>query len=136
VLPFENLSGAPDYFCDGLTEELITQLGRLAPARLGVIARTSAMQYRGTTKPANRIGRELGAGFLVEGTVRRDRERVENGRHVQFRCLLRNEQRRVGGTLGQHGHDAQTDGDDEGGNSHGGGRLPPNDEEPKPSAFG
>jgi adenylate cyclase len=52
VLPFENLSGQADedYFSDGLTEEMIGQLGSLQPARLGVIARTSAMQYKGAKK--------------------------------------------------------------------------------------
>jgi DNA-binding winged helix-turn-helix (wHTH) protein len=52
VLPFENLSGGEkhDYFSEGLTEEMITQLARLSPDRLGVIARTSAMQYRSTNK--------------------------------------------------------------------------------------
>ncbi len=78
VLPFENLSGDPqqEYFSDGLTEEMITELGRLQPKRLGVIARTSVMQYKGTRKPAQQIGRELGADYLLEGSVRREGERV------------------------------------------------------------
>jgi TolB-like protein len=48
VLPFENLSGDPskEYLADGLTEETISQLGRLNPERLGVIARTSVMGYK------------------------------------------------------------------------------------------
>ena len=48
VLPFENLSGDPgqEYFSDGLTEEMITEMTQLSPERLGVIARTSAMQYK------------------------------------------------------------------------------------------
>jgi DNA-binding winged helix-turn-helix (wHTH) protein len=52
VLPFENLSAGEryDYFSDGLTEEMITELARLSPERLGVIARTSAMQFKSTTK--------------------------------------------------------------------------------------
>src|SRR5262249_37324275 len=52
VLPFENMSGRKnqEYFSDGLTEEMITQLGRMNPDRFGVIARTSAMQYKNTTK--------------------------------------------------------------------------------------
>src|SRR5206468_1725855 len=59
VLPFNNLSTDPDqeYFSDGLTEEMITQLGRLQPRQLGVIARTSAMRYKGTKKGVNEIGR-------------------------------------------------------------------------------
>jgi TolB-like protein/DNA-binding winged helix-turn-helix (wHTH) protein/Flp pilus assembly protein TadD len=78
VLPFENLSGNPeqDYFSDGLTEEMITQLGRLHPERLGVIARTTMMQYRGTHKTTREIGRELGANYILEGSVRRANGRV------------------------------------------------------------
>ena len=78
VLPFENLSGNPneEFFSDGLTEELITQLGRLQPDRLGVIARTSTMPYKKTQKHAKEIGRELHVDYLMEGSVRRDGERV------------------------------------------------------------
>ena len=62
VLPLENLSGdaEQEYFSDGLTDELITQLGRLNPDELGIIARTSAMKYKLTRKTAEEIGRELG----------------------------------------------------------------------------
>jgi TolB-like protein/DNA-binding winged helix-turn-helix (wHTH) protein/Tfp pilus assembly protein PilF len=72
VLPFENLTGDPDqeYLADGLTEELIAQLGRIDPSRLGVIARTSAMQFKKTTKRADQIGSELGVSHLLEGSVR------------------------------------------------------------------
>lgn len=72
VLPFENSSGDPssDYLSDGLTEEMITQLGRLHPQRLAVIARSSAMRYRKSGKPVEQIGRELNADYILEGTVR------------------------------------------------------------------
>jgi TolB-like protein/Tfp pilus assembly protein PilF len=78
VLPFENLSGGEkhDYFSEGLTEEMISQLARLNPERLGVIARTSAMQYRSTTKSIQQIGRELGVSHVLEGSVRRVGKRV------------------------------------------------------------
>lgn len=78
VLPFEDLSGDADqeYFSDGLTEEMITQLGRFRPDRLGVIARTSAMQYRGADKTVEQIGRELGVDYIMEGSVRRAGDRV------------------------------------------------------------
>lgn len=77
VLPFENLSGAEqDYFADGMTEEMIAQLGRIQPERLGVIARTSVMTYKGTKKDITRIGSELGVGFVLEGSVRREEEKV------------------------------------------------------------
>ncbi len=71
VLPFANLSGdaAQDYLADGLTEELITELGRLNPRQLGVIARTSMMPYRGTSKPVREIAKELGLRYVLEGGV-------------------------------------------------------------------
>lgn len=78
VLPFENLSGDSheDYFADGLTQEMIAQLGQLQPAKLGVIARTSTVRYKDTKETAGQIGRELGVGYLLEGSVRRGGERV------------------------------------------------------------
>lgn len=77
VLPFENVGGTDqDFFSDGITDEMITQLGVLDPQRLGVIARTTAMQYRHSTKGAMEIGRELGVDYLLEGSVRRGAERV------------------------------------------------------------
>jgi TolB-like protein/Flp pilus assembly protein TadD len=78
VLPFENLSGSKkhDCFSDGLTEEMITQLGRLNPQRLGVIARTSSMTYKSTDKTIERIGRELGVSHVLEGSARRAAGRV------------------------------------------------------------
>lgn len=78
VLPFLNLSGDPaeEYFSDGLTEETIANLGAMHPARLGVIARTSSMAYKGTHKSARQIGRELHVDFLLESSVRRQGQRV------------------------------------------------------------
>ena len=78
VLPLENLSGNPEqeYFVDGLTDEIITVLGGLSPQHLGVIARTSAMQYKRTTKMIEQIGRELTVDYIIEGAVRRDGNRV------------------------------------------------------------
>jgi len=78
VLPFENLSGdqEQEYFSDGLTEEMITQLTRLNPERLGVIARTSSLQYKRTTKGIGKIARELSVDWILEGSVRRSAERV------------------------------------------------------------
>jgi TolB-like protein/DNA-binding winged helix-turn-helix (wHTH) protein/Tfp pilus assembly protein PilF len=78
VLPFVNLSQVPgqDYLADGMTEEIITQLGSLDPARLGVIARTSSMQYKGAQKGAAQVAQELGVDYLLEGSVRRDNQRV------------------------------------------------------------
>jgi eukaryotic-like serine/threonine-protein kinase len=78
VLPFENLSMDPqqDYFSDGLTEETIAVLGELASDRMGIIARTSAMSYKGTRKSIAEIGRELGVDYAVEGSVRRQANRV------------------------------------------------------------
>jgi TolB-like protein/DNA-binding winged helix-turn-helix (wHTH) protein/Tfp pilus assembly protein PilF len=78
VLPFENLTGdvGQDYFSDGLTEEMITELGRQNPERLGVIARTSVMFYKHSPKPLAQIGRELGVQYVLEGSVRRDSNNV------------------------------------------------------------
>src|SRR6187551_653046 len=68
VLPFANMSNDPsqEYFSDGLTEEMITQIGRLCPGRLGVIARTSSMLFKRSAKSAGEIGRELSADYLLE----------------------------------------------------------------------
>jgi TolB-like protein/Tfp pilus assembly protein PilF len=78
VLPFENLSGSKkhDYFSEGMTEEMITRLASLNPERLGVIARTSAMQYKSTDKSVRQIGGELGVSHVLEGSVRRSGNRV------------------------------------------------------------
>jgi TolB-like protein/DNA-binding winged helix-turn-helix (wHTH) protein len=78
VLPFENLSGDPaqDWFSDGLTDELISHLGGLRPAALGVIGRTSVMSLKHQGGDLARIGRQLGADYLLEGSVRREGERV------------------------------------------------------------
>jgi len=78
VLPFENLTGDPaqDYFSDGMTEEMITQLGNLDASHLGVIARTSVMHYKHSQEPLDQIGRELGVKYVLEGSIRRDSDRV------------------------------------------------------------
>jgi TolB-like protein/DNA-binding winged helix-turn-helix (wHTH) protein/Tfp pilus assembly protein PilF len=78
VLPFENLSGDAneDYFADGLTEEMIAQLGQVQPLRLGVIARTSMVHYKNTKESIAQIGQELGVGYVMEGSVRRAGGRV------------------------------------------------------------
>ena len=76
VLPLENLSGDPEqeYFADGLTEELITTLGKIGALR--VISRTSAMYYKGTKKRLPEIAKELNVDAIVEGTVQRSGGRV------------------------------------------------------------
>jgi TolB-like protein/Tfp pilus assembly protein PilF len=78
VLPFEDLSGADgqDYFADGLTEEMISHLGQMNPKRLGVIARTSSIQYKGTKKTVDEIAEELKVQYILEGSVRRADELV------------------------------------------------------------
>src|SRR5687767_14744929 len=78
VLPFGNLTGNPEqeYFVDGMTEELIGQLGRLRPDQLGVIAFTSAMRYKNTTKGIDQISSELGIDYIIEGSIRRSGNRV------------------------------------------------------------
>jgi TolB-like protein/Tfp pilus assembly protein PilF len=78
VLPFQNLSGDPsqDYFSDGLTEEMIAQLGALSPDQLGVIARTTTMAYKHSSKSVQQVGSELGVGYVLESSVRRDGNQV------------------------------------------------------------
>lgn len=72
VLPFEDLTGdkGNDFFVAGLHDELIAQLGRLHPGRLGVIARTSSVQYAGARKSIDQIGRELHVDYVLDGTIR------------------------------------------------------------------
>lgn len=78
VLPFENLSGDPDqeFFSDGLTEEMISQVGKLDRDRLAVIARSSVAKFKGSKLPAKEIGKELNADYLLQGSVRRSSDRV------------------------------------------------------------
>jgi TolB-like protein/DNA-binding winged helix-turn-helix (wHTH) protein/Flp pilus assembly protein TadD len=78
VLPFQNLTGdaGQEYFSDGLTEEMIAQLGLMDPEHFGVIARTSVMHYKNTQENAEQIGRALGVQYVLEGSVRREAERV------------------------------------------------------------
>jgi TolB-like protein/Tfp pilus assembly protein PilF len=78
VLPFESIGTGEryDYFSEGLTEEIITELARLSSERLGVIARTSAMLFKATTKSIKEIGGDVGVSHVMEGSVRRDGERV------------------------------------------------------------
>jgi TolB-like protein/DNA-binding winged helix-turn-helix (wHTH) protein len=76
VLPLEDLSGdsSQDYFADGITDELITNLGQLGSLR--VVSRTSVMQYRGIHRSLSRIGRELNVDAIIEGTIVRSGDRV------------------------------------------------------------
>jgi eukaryotic-like serine/threonine-protein kinase len=78
VLPFENLTGDPeqDYLSDGLTQEMISQLGSLHPGRMSVIARTSVMRYKKSRTPIDQVGRELGVDYVLEGSARREADRI------------------------------------------------------------
>jgi TolB-like protein/DNA-binding winged helix-turn-helix (wHTH) protein/Tfp pilus assembly protein PilF len=84
VLPFENLTGDPrqDYLADSLTEETISQLGRLNPEELGVIARTSVMRYKHTDERLDQIGRDLSVQYLMENSLR------ESGEHMRLTAQL------------------------------------------------
>jgi TolB-like protein/DNA-binding winged helix-turn-helix (wHTH) protein/Tfp pilus assembly protein PilF len=107
VLPFENLSGDPeqDYFSDGLTEEMITRLGRLQPQRLGVIARASAMTFKKSNKDIARIGGALGAAYILEGGVRREADRLR----ITARLIQASDQTHLwAGDYDRHVHDALT----------------------------
>jgi TolB-like protein len=78
VLPFESFGAGSDleYLADGLTEEVIAALGQIEPKHISVIGRTTMMVYKRTTKSLSDIGRELGAAFLVESSVRAEDARL------------------------------------------------------------
>jgi TolB-like protein/DNA-binding winged helix-turn-helix (wHTH) protein/Flp pilus assembly protein TadD len=84
VLPFENLTGDPnkEYLADGLAEETISQLGRLNPERLGVIARTSVMGYKHKDERLDQIGRDLSVQYVLENSLR------ESGNHLRLTAQL------------------------------------------------
>jgi TolB-like protein/DNA-binding winged helix-turn-helix (wHTH) protein len=84
VLPFENLTGDPnkEYLADGLTEEVISQLGRLDPKRLGVIARTSVMGYKRKDERLDQIGRDLSVQYVLENSLR------QSGVHMRITSQL------------------------------------------------
>jgi TolB-like protein/DNA-binding winged helix-turn-helix (wHTH) protein len=84
VLPFENLTGDPnkEYLADGLTEETISQLGRLNPEQLGVIARTSVMGYKHKDERLDQIGRDLSVQYVLENSLR------ENGSDIRLTAQL------------------------------------------------
>jgi adenylate cyclase len=82
VLPFTNLSGEPkeDYFSDGITEDIITELSRFS--ELFVIARNSSFQYKGKSPDVRQVGREVGVRYVLEGSIRRAGERVRITAHL------------------------------------------------------
>jgi TolB-like protein/DNA-binding winged helix-turn-helix (wHTH) protein/cytochrome c-type biogenesis protein CcmH/NrfG len=84
VLPFENLTGDPnkEYLADGLTEETISQLGRLDPDQLGVIARTSVMGYKHSKERLEQIGRDLSVQYVLENSLR------QSGDHIRVTVQL------------------------------------------------
>ncbi len=93
VLPFANLSQDPgqEFYSDGLAEEMITELGKLAPAKLGVIAHTSSAQYKQRRKSIAEIRKELNVDYVLEGGVRRDAQRV----HVTAQLIKAKDQTQV-----------------------------------------
>src|SRR5205814_2797934 len=76
VLAFTSMSGDPDqeYFSDGITEDIITELSRFS--ELLVIARNSSFRYKGQSVDVRQVGRELGARYVLEGSVRRAGDRI------------------------------------------------------------
>src|ERR1700678_1396170 len=84
VLPFHNLTGNPnkEYLADGLTEEMISQLGRLDPEQLGVISRTSVMGYKHGNERLDQIGRDLSVQYVMENSFR------ESGDHIRLTAQL------------------------------------------------
>src|SRR5208282_5473963 len=90
VLPFTNLSGDPnqDYFADGITENLTTDLSRIRDSF--VIARNTAFTFKGKNIDAKEIGKQLGVRYVLEGSVQRDQN------HVRVNAQL------IDGTTGAH----------------------------------
>jgi TolB-like protein/DNA-binding winged helix-turn-helix (wHTH) protein/TPR repeat protein len=84
VLPFQNLTGDPnkEYLADGLTEETISQLSRLSPEQLGVIARTSVMGYKHKDERLDQIGSDLSVQYVLENSLR------ESGDHIRLTAQL------------------------------------------------
>lgn len=84
VLPFDNIGGdrEQEYLSDGMTEELITQLGGLDPERLSVIARTSVMKYKAGNRDIEEIGQELGVNQIVAGSVRMTEHQLRITAHL------------------------------------------------------
>jgi TolB-like protein/DNA-binding winged helix-turn-helix (wHTH) protein/Tfp pilus assembly protein PilF len=84
VLPFENLSGdaAQEYLSDGLTEEMVSQIGHLSAKDISVIGRASTMAYKGSRKPVERIARELSADFVLTGSIRQQGPRIRVSVHL------------------------------------------------------
>ena len=84
VLPFENFTGDPskEYLADGLTEETISQLGRLNPEQLGVIARTSVMAYKHKDVHLDQVGRDLSVQYVLEDSLH------ESGDHLRLTAQL------------------------------------------------
>jgi serine/threonine-protein kinase len=82
VLPFVNMSPEPeqDYFCDGITEEIVNSLTRVSG--LNVIARTSAFQFKGVSVDIREVGQRLGADLVIEGSVRK------SGEHLRITAQL------------------------------------------------
>ena len=89
VLPFANLSGDPaqDYFADGVTENLTTDLSRLRDSF--VIARNTAFTFKGKSLDAKEIGKELGVRYVLEGSVQRDENRVRVNAQTHRRRIRR-----------------------------------------------
>jgi len=83
VLPFTNLSGDPsqDYYADGMTDEIITVLAQ--NRSLHVVSRTSAMQYKGVSKPLREIAQSLGVDGILEGSV----NRIRNSVHLNLQLI-------------------------------------------------
>lgn len=78
VMPFDNLSRDPEqeFFSEGLSEDMVAQVGKLNPDRLTVVAHSSVGKYKGSTLSAKEIGKELNADYLLQGSVQRWADRV------------------------------------------------------------
>jgi DNA-binding winged helix-turn-helix (wHTH) protein/TolB-like protein/tetratricopeptide (TPR) repeat protein len=98
TLPFETRNGVDEDFLDGLTDELITQLGSLHPDRLGVIARSSVMRYKQRHAPIDQIRQELSVDYVLEGSARREGEALR----ITVRLISTRDQSQIWTTVVDH----------------------------------
>jgi TolB-like protein/Flp pilus assembly protein TadD len=84
VLPFGKVGArrGEDYFCDGLTEEMITQITRMGPENLALIARSTAFRFDASGASLEKLKRDLGVSYVLDGTVRRSGKRVRISAHL------------------------------------------------------
>ena len=117
VLPFSNMTGDPtqDYFCDGLSEEIITALSKTP--KLFVIARNSTFTYKGKSVKVQQVAEELGVQYVLEGSLRKVRDRIRitsqltdalSGHHLWAERYDQNDERHIDHPRRDHEEDCNS----------------------------